>query len=562
MITRDRRGTLMHMSERSRFDPGRMKGRPAARTPGLFGAASATGSRDGTAPMGSGGSGVGDSQPPASTTAPSVTLGPERRLTVSQLAAIIERALRDALPTGLKVVGEISQFRERTHWYFDLKDADALVSCVMFASAARKAGFMPEPGQQVLVTGRVDFYAKQGRTTFMVDRIEPIGVGALELAFKRLCDELRGLGYFDDERKRPLPMLPRRVGVVTSRTGAALQDVLDTLSRRCPAIEVAILDTRVQGDGAAAEIARTIRAAGRAHRTLGLDVLLVTRGGGSREDLWCFNERVVADAILHAEIPVVAAIGHETDTTIAELVADVRGATPTQAAMRIAPDSAALLRQLDAHAARLRTHAVRQIKLDASRLAELRAGLKSASRSALSHAHARWSGAVNALERHRPVAVYAQREANLRRVAGLLASTAAARVRQIDLASVEARLQEAMRRRLARSDERTATLERGLELVGPVSVMSRGYSVTLNAQGKAVRSVADVSTGDTIITRVIDGGFASVVGEQAAGRGSTGQAVPALPAVAPEHVRLAAQARRARRRADRDDSGPGLFPAD
>lgn len=531
-----------------------MKGRPAARAPGLFAAQAGNSPTPGSSsPIEASGS---INSPPGSGETPIGVSLPDRRLTVSQLAAIIERALRDALPTGLKVVGEISQFRERTHWYFDLKDADALVSCVMFASAARKAGFTPEPGQQVLVTGRVDFYAKQGRTTFMVDRIEPIGIGALELAFKRLCDELRGLGYFADERKRALPMLPRRVGVVTSRTGAALQDVLDTLSRRCPAIEVAILDTRVQGDGAAAEIARTIRTASQRHGALGLDVLLVTRGGGSREDLWCFNERVVADAILNAEIPVVAAIGHETDTTIAELVADVRGATPTQAAMRIAPDAAALLRQLDAHAARLRTHSVRQIKLDSSRLAELRAGLKSASRSALSHAHARWSSALTALERHRPVAVYAQREANLRRAASMLAASATGRVRRIDLASIESRLQSAMQHRLSRAHEQSATLERGLELVGPVSVMTRGYSVTLNAQGRTVRSVSDVSAGERITTRVIDGGFDSVVRSDTADHPASR---PTAQPPVPEHLRLAAQARRRRRNRASDDSGPGLF---
>lgn len=504
------------MPDRPRFDPARMKPRPG-RTPNLFGSAAPTPSTEPPMASASGSS----SLPPSDS--PPIALTPDKRLSVSQLAALIERSLRDAIPTGLKVVGEISQFRERTHWYFDLKDSEALISCVMFASAARRAGFTPEPGQQVVVTGRVDFYAKQGRTTFMVDRIEPVGVGALELAFKKLCDDLRALGYFDEERKRPLPVLPRRIGVITSRTGAALQDVLDTISRRCPSVQVALFDTRVQGEGAAAEVARTISHASLHHERLGLDALLVTRGGGSREDLWAFNERVVADAILHAQLPVVAAIGHETDVTIAELVADARAATPTQAAMRLAPDAAALLRQLDAHAARLRTHSVRQIKLESARLAELRAGLRSASRSAVSHAQSRLASAVNALERHRPVAVYAQREAELRRVGAMLAAAASARLRSVEIQPLSERLREALARRVLHATERVDTLSRALDLVGPAGVLGRGFSLTLDADGRAIRSASAIAPGQRITTRVSDGSFDSIVGAQ------DGQSLPPLP---------------------------------
>jgi exodeoxyribonuclease VII large subunit len=168
-------------------------------------------------------------------------------LTVSQLAGRISVALAQGLPAKVRVIGEVSGFRERTHWYFDLKDAGAVVNCAMFATAARQARFTPRIGQEVVVTGRVEFYDKQGKMSLLIEKIEPVGAGALELAFRALCEELRGLGWFDPARKRAIPACPRLVAVVTSRSGAALQDVLDTMQRRCPSTGVALVDVRVQG---------------------------------------------------------------------------------------------------------------------------------------------------------------------------------------------------------------------------------------------------------------------------------------------------------------------------
>ncbi len=264
-------------------------------------------------------------------------------LTVSQLAQRIGETIGGGFPQPVRVVGEVSGFKPNTHWYFNLKDADSVIGCVMFSSTARSALFTPSDGQQVVVTGRPDFWAKGGKTSFVVSRIEPVGQGALDAAFKALCDELRALGWFDQARKRPIPRFPRRVAVVTAATGAALQDVLVTMRRRCPAVEVGVVDVAVQGDGAAQDISAVFRWLGREHRRLGVEVILLTRGGGSKEDLWTFNERVVAEAIVRSPIPVVAAIGHEVDFTIAELVADERAATPTQAAMKVTPDTPALL---------------------------------------------------------------------------------------------------------------------------------------------------------------------------------------------------------------------------
>jgi exodeoxyribonuclease VII large subunit len=425
---------------------------------------------------------------------------------------MVDATLRDHLPRRLRVVGEVSGFNDRTHWYFSLKDAGAVVSCVMFASAARASGFRPENGQEVVAAGRVEFFAKQGRTQFYVEKLEPVGAGALDLQFKRLCDELRALGWFAPERKRPLPRTPRRICVITSRTSAAYQDVLDTMRRRAPGVAIALVDVRVQGDGAARQVADALRAAGREHAALAIDAILVTRGGGSKEDLWTFNERIVAEAIVASPIPVVAAIGHETDVTIAELVADERCATPTQAAMRLTPDAAELARQLESYAARLGHAAARHAQLQARRLAEssrhpffsnprviLDATRERATRDARAicsamrarlHADAsRLERAAGAIEKHRPATVFARREGDLERA--------------------RLRLVAAMRARLAALAP--DPLERALALVGPASVMRRGYSVTLRSDGSAVRSAADVHAGDSVRTLVADGSFESTV---------------------------------------------------
>ncbi len=258
-------------------------------------------------------------------------------LTVSRLAAMISTVVGDHLPARVRVVGEVSGARRSTHLYFGLKDAGALISAAVFASNLRKLGFEPRDGQQIVATGRVEFYEPQGRITLIVEAIEPVGQGAHELRFKQLCEELRRLGWFAAERKRPLPTFPRKVAVVTSRTGAALQDVLDTMARRCPAVGVVLVPVKVQGEGAAEQVVRALAHLAANHEKLGIDAVIVTRGGGSPEDLDAFNEREVARAIVQCPVPVVAAIGHETDTTIAELVADERCATPTQAAMRSPP---------------------------------------------------------------------------------------------------------------------------------------------------------------------------------------------------------------------------------
>lgn len=434
--------------------------------------------------------------------------------TVSELAEQIDLALRAGLPARVRVVGEVSGLRQRTHWYFDLKDEAAIVGCVMFVSHAGAGARYLRNGAQVVVSGRVEHYAPQGRTSLIVTAVEPVGEGPLERAFRALCAELAALGWFDPARKRPLPALPRRIAVITSRDGAALADVLDTLRRRSPWISVVLLDVRVQGEQAADQIARAIRWIGRHHLELGVDAVLLTRGGGSPEDLWAFNERVVAQAIVTCPVPIVAAIGHETDTTIAELVADERAATPTQAAMRIAPDAEALREQLAQMSRRLATVARRRIDWEQHRLrAAARHPLLSdpgawlqRARRQLDHAAARLHASVALrvgggarrleslaarLEPHRPVALLARRAARFERV-------------RHDLAGRWADLH-------ARLIMRVDAADRTLRAVGPLNVLRRGYSCTFDARGRPIRSVGQVGPGERIRTLVGDGAIRSRV---------------------------------------------------
>lgn len=484
------------MPDRLPFDPAKMAA--AKRPPAAAGAAQAPGPSPGASP---------GSAEPAS--AP---------WTVPQLAGLIESAVQRAFPDRVRVVGEVSNARLRTHWYFDLKDGGAVISAVLFASAARRLGPVIEDGGQVLVSGRLSYYAPSGRISLIAEHVEPVGRGAAEARLRALVEEARALGWLDPARKRPMPTFPRRVAVVTSRTGAALQDVIDTARRRCPAVELLVVDVRVQGPSAAGEVAGAIRALSAQHAALGVDALLVTRGGGSAEDLAAFNDRDVAHAIVSCAVPVAAAIGHETDTTLAELVADLRCATPTQAAMRLTPDRAALLEQVDALARRLQAGARGTLRGAAQTLRQLASRPAVASpRRALDVQRARLGAAERALAAAVRAAVGAARRRLAERAVRLerLSPTAAQARRAERLAALEARLARAPARLLERCGVRVVGLARELEAVSPLAVLDRGYSVTTRAGGEAVRDAADLSPGERVLTRVARGAFASVVGEAA-----------------------------------------------
>jgi exodeoxyribonuclease VII large subunit len=438
---------------------------------------------------------TGDSPSPAS----------HRPLTVSELSAAVKRVLAENLPQRVRVLGQISNFSARTHWFFSLKDEGSAMRCVCFASTARRVNFPVSDGLEVIATGRVDYYEGQGQLQLYVDALEPVGQGALEMQFQALCRELRELGYFAPERKKPLPTFAQRIAVVTSSSAAALQDVINTAARRWPACQLLLVDVRVQGAAAAPQIAAALNALSQHGERHGIDAILLTRGGGSIEDLWAFNERIVADAVYRCRLPIVAAIGHETDTTIAELVADLRCATPTQAAMMLVPDCRALLHQVKQIAHRVDLLASRRVQLAQQRL--------------------------HALARHRM----------FRHPVHMIEPV------QRRLDDLKQRLQAGLPRKLADQQRRLDALGRQLKAIGPDNVLQRGYSYTLDSEGKVLRDPQQVEPGAWITSVLAEGKLHSQVGGVAPSPGSV-QPAPAQ------------DVRRRRKRATAPlGEAPGLF---
>ena len=381
-------------------------------------------------------------------------------LTVSDLNRKVRILLENQFES-LWVGGELSGVKKAPsgHWYFCLKDPDAEVQCVMYRSRAQFLAFRPENGQQVEVRGRVTLYEPRGAFQVTVDEVRRAGLGALYEAFEKLKAKLEAEGLFDAARKKDLPEFPRAIGIVTSPAAAALRDVLTTLARRAPMVPVVVYPAQVQGETAAAQIARAIRQANARHD---VDVLIVCRGGGSLEDLWAFNEEVVARAIADSRLPVVSGVGHETDFSICDFVADMRAPTPTAAAVLASPDREALRDGVSA----LR----RRLARDVTRIIE-RAGQ-------------RLDGAA------RRLLTPAERLArNRERVAQL-----ARRIRR------SASLRE--------REQRVAALRNALAHLDPTQVLARGYSIVRDASGHVRVASAGLSKGDSLDIMFSQGGAA------------------------------------------------------
>ncbi|MFM1869254.1 MAG: Exodeoxyribonuclease 7 large subunit, partial [Planctomycetota bacterium] len=435
-------------------------------------------------------------------------------VSVSAFNELVARTLEDSMRGQFRVVGEIANLSRKGHWYFSIKDARAVLPCVMWQSDAARVAFTPKEGDAVVVTGKIGHYAPQGKTQLYATKIEPQGVGALEIEFQRLVKELREKGYFAEERKKPLPPNPRRVAVVTSASGAALQDVLKTARERRAGVEFLVIDVRVQGDGAAAEVARALRAIDRCAASLAIDAVIVTRGGGSREDLCAFNDRAVADAAYALRIPLVAAIGHEIDTSIIELVADRRASTPTQAVMHLLPDTAALIERVDRAARDLRnaTRWALQSRREATaRLARLHEQTSPALRIARTRALIeRTSVQLRTAISNR--VRFSQRAVDMlgSRLAAQAPAARAAAARAA-IAVLGPRLERAVRTRLHAERLSLVNLEKRLRSAGPEETLARGYSIVTTSAGALVRSTRDVRVGDRLSIVVSDGVFGARV---------------------------------------------------
>jgi len=471
---------------------------------------------------------------------------------VSELAARIDSALRAGLPTRVTVAGEVSGFGPRTHWYFTLKDADASVNVVMFASATRRSPYEPTDGAQVVVSGRVDFYAPSGRVSLVADSVRPVGVGEAKLAFRKLLEELKSEGLLDPDRKRQLPAIPRRIAVITSAGGAAKHDVIDTCRRRWPAAELLIVDAVVQGERAEASVVAGFDAIGAAVRTGSeIDAVILTRGGGSAEDLAAFNTRGVAMAVSRCPVPVVAAIGHETDTTIAELVADERAATPTQAALRLTPDRAELERQVLSRSRTLTGAIARRIERGRATLSALaRRPVVREPMGALRPARERVERCERDLSRAGAARI-TDAALSLRALARRLEHFRPSRAVAADRERFERarrRLAVLAGRSVADAGVRLGQAEALLDAFDPARVLGRGYAWTTDAEGRLVTSARSVRPGDRVRTRLADGSFDSTVD------GAPGAAMPGLERAGPSP-------KRRRRRKRPADDGPGLFDA-
>jgi exodeoxyribonuclease VII large subunit len=413
--------------------------------------------------------------------------------TVSELT----RSIRGTLETRFAAVwvqGEISNYKLHPsgHQYFTLKDQRTQISCVIWRDTMVRQRQSPADGAQVQVYGSVTVFEARGQYQLNVQILQPRGVGLLQAKFEALKRKLEAEGLFSQERKRALPKCPRRIGIVTSLSGAAIRDVLNVLRRRAPWLEILINPVRVQGIGAAQEIAVAIRDFTKPNEMFApVDLILVTRGGGSIEDLWEFNEEIVARAISHSAIPVVSAVGHEIDFTICDFVADLRAPTPSAAAELIVPDVIDLQRQLDRCSRTLGRQLLSRIRDVQQRLDHGRENLRRCLAHKIEGYKRGLDHAVRVMQARSPM-----RELMMRRnyVADLRRRLLASPVRVIENA----------RHRFSR-------IEGILRVMGPEATLRRGYSITMNDGGQIIRTTAAVTSKSRIRTRVSDGEFDSEV---------------------------------------------------
>jgi exodeoxyribonuclease VII large subunit len=433
----------------------------------------------------------------------------DRSITVSELNLKARRLLEQGMEE-LWVSGELSRVTLHTsgHWYFTLKDAQAAVSGAMFARENAGVAFVPEEGMQVELYGRTSLYETSGRYQFIATQMELAGRGDLQKQFEALKNKLAAEGLFDEERKKPLPSLPQRIGVITSPTGAAVRDIIEVLVRRFPHLEILLAPVPVQGEGAAKRIAQAIEYLNE-HEAL--DLLIVGRGGGSLEDLWAFNEERVAYAIAASALPIISAVGHEIDFTLADFAADVRAPTPSAAAELAVPEWHELEKQIYDQQRRVIAalrNLVQQYQIRFERVA--------------THAVFREPAQAVRFNRQRLLQLkeqliyrlVEQRDRENERIARAKLQTRLFLERSIQqtqqrVDESELRIKHSAMQRIQHWQNRVSRAHRQLELLSPLAVLSRGYSITLNAEGVVVRSAGQVEAGEQITTRLVDGALIS-----------------------------------------------------
>jgi len=440
-----------------------------------------------------------------------------KTLSVTQLLRRIKNVVE--IEVGeVWVEGEVSNLKKQAsgHWYFTLKDDSAQIQCAMFGARKREGNAALADGAKVRVFAETSIYEARGSLQIIILRAEAVGLGDLQARFEALKRKLQEEGLFDPSRKKSLPRFPRNIGIVTSETGAVIQDILNVLGRRAPWIKPYLIAVRVQGKGAEHEIAAAIRAFSRPEESGSprCDVLIVGRGGGSLEDLWCFNEEIVARAIAGCSIPVISAVGHEVDFTIADFVADLRAPTPSAAAEIAAPDGAELKARLEVLQRRMNQQCFGKITQWQAQLSALRRGvlqrsgerllrepvmridtmrdrLQTQMQNRLSQLQQKIEHARITHKAHHPVLVIERRTENIRQLA-----------KRMNMAAMQ---------HLTNKERQIQHLQTVLRTLGPESSLQRGYSITFDANGQVLRSREGIGKGARLTTRLADGEISSVV---------------------------------------------------
>ncbi|MDE0485213.1 MAG: exodeoxyribonuclease VII large subunit [Candidatus Poribacteria bacterium] len=396
---------------------------------------------------------------------------PRTIFSVTQITKTLSRIIeQQPVLQNVWVKGQVSNLSRPAsgHIYFTLKDENSNIRSVAFRSSASRLQFLPRDGDEVLVQGRINIYAASSEYQIIINTVEPLGVGALQRAFEELKQKLSDEGLFDDRHKKALPVFPKKIGVITSETGAAIQDIQQQLQKRYPLAGLLLYPTLVQGEYAAAQIARAIRDMN--NRT-DIDVLIVGRGGGSLEDLWAFNEEIVARAIFDSEIPIVSAIGHETDFTISDMVSDHRSPTPSAAVEHVVPDRLDLLAQLNGVINRLNELTVRQITTQHAEVDALELGLSPSKRK----------------------------------------DTIYQLSQSID--GLEVAYQKAINDRLSAESKQLQSLAARLNGLSPLATLKRGYSICRTSSGDVVRSNAQINVGERLDVKLSQGNLVCTVDE-------------------------------------------------
>lgn len=433
---------------------------------------------------------------------------------VSRLNSEVRLTLELQFQT-LWLQGEVSNFVAAAsgHWYFSLKDSAAQVKCAMFKMANRNSSFRPQNGQQVLIRARISVYEPRGEYQLLAEFIETAGAGLLKQQFEQLKAQLQAEGLFDPARKKALPTQVQRVGVITSPTGAAVRDIVTVLNRRAPGIEVIVYPSQVQGETAAAQLRNMLSTAIRRNE---VDVLIIGRGGGSLEDLWCFNDEALCRAVAACPIPIVSAVGHEIDFALTDFVADMRAATPSAAAELVSPDQSHVLdrilqlknRLLQAQRSRMQQvapkllnlsqrllalHPKRRLQQQQQRLDELQLRLSASTKRAVQAAQQQQQYLDKSLRQLAP------------------AKTLLAHTQHIN--QLERRLVNAQQLQLKQSKQQLAQLSSQLNTVSPLATLARGYSITFDDKQQVVTSASQLKTGDKITAKLAEGSISAIVDE-------------------------------------------------